>query len=44
MVSFMQEQNIICCQTKLGNIIGHEQTIINFVGSDLQVTWWALAQ
>ena len=28
MVSFMQEQNIICCQTKLGNIIGHELTII----------------
>ena len=31
MVSFMQEQNIICSQTKLGDI--------GRVGSDLQVTW-----
>ena len=36
------EQNIICSQTQLDDI-AHEQTIILFVGSYLQVTWWLLA-
>ena len=39
-VSFMHEQ-IICSQTQLDGI-AHEQTI--FVGSYLQVRWWALGQ
>ena len=41
-VSFTHEQNITCSQTKLDDI-AHEQTIILFVGSYLQVTWWLLA-
>ena len=41
-VSFTHEQNITASQTKLDNI-AHEQTIILFVGSYLQVTWWLLA-
>ena len=41
-VSFTHEQNITPSQTKLDNI-AHEQTIILFVGSYLQVTWWLLA-
>ena len=42
-VSFTHVQNIICSQTQLDGI-AHEQTIINFVGSYLQVMWWALSQ
>ena len=38
LVSFMHEQNIICSQTHLDDIV-HEQTIIC-----RQVTWWALSQ
>ena len=41
-VSFTHEQNITCSQTKLDDI-AHKQTIILFVGSYLQVTWWLLA-
>ena len=43
MVSFTHEQNIICSQTQVDDI-AHEQTIINFVGSYLQVTGWAFSQ
>ena len=42
-VSFTHKQNIICSQTLLDGI-AHEQTIINFVGSYLQVTWCVLGQ
>ena len=37
-VSFTHVQNIICSQTQLDGT-AHEQTIINFAGSYLQVTW-----
>ena len=43
MVSFTHEQNIICSQTQVDDI-AHEQTIINFEGSYLQVTGWAFGQ
>ena len=43
MVSFTHEQNSICSPKQL-NDIAHEHTIINFVGTYLQVTWWALGQ
>ena len=42
MVLFTHEQNIICSQTQLDDI-AHEETIILFVGSYLQVTRWLLA-
>ena len=41
-VSFTHEQSITCSETKWDDI-AHEQTIILFVGSYLQVTWWLLA-
>ena len=41
MVHITHEQNIICSKTCLDGTT-HEQTI--FVGSYLQVTWWAVGQ
>ena len=43
MVSFTHEQNSICSPKQL-NDIAHEHTIINFVGTYLQATWWVLGQ
>ena len=40
-VSFTHEQCIICSQTQLDNI-AHWRPL--FVGSYLQVTWWAVGQ